>query len=50
MDTRVMANDRKTRLQEFVDWSAAPVKGDEKGEAQIFLDRLFHAFGRNGLL
>jgi hypothetical protein len=35
-----MATDRKSRLQEFVDWSAANVTGDEKGEAQIFLDRL----------
>ena len=35
-----MATDRKSRLQEFVDWSAAHITGDEKGEAQIFLDRL----------
>ncbi len=33
-------------------WSgcAANVKGDEKGESQIFLDRLFQAFGQRGCL
>ncbi len=44
------ALDRNSRLQEFVDWAAAHVTGDEKGEAQIFLDRLFQAFGQKGLL
>ncbi len=42
--------DRKSRLQEFVDWAAAHVTGDEKGESQIFLDRLFQAFGQKGRL
>ncbi len=42
--------DRKSRLQEFVDWSAANITGDEKGQSQIFLDRLFQAFGQKGLL
>jgi hypothetical protein len=45
-----MAQDRKSRLQEFVDWSAAHISGDEKGQSQIFLDRLFQAFGQKGLL
>jgi hypothetical protein len=45
-----MAQDRKTRLQEFVAWSAAHITGDEKGQAQIFLDRLLQAFGQKGLL
>ena len=45
-----MATDRKSRLQEFVDWAAAHISGDEKGEAQIFLERLFLAFGQKGLL
>ena len=45
-----MVTDRKSRLQEFVAWSAAHITGDEKGQAQIFLDRLFQAFGRKGLL
>jgi hypothetical protein len=45
-----MASDRKTRLQEFVAWSAAHISGDEKGEAQIFLDRLLQAFSQQGVL
>ena len=45
-----MATDRKSRLQEFVAWAAAHITGDEKGEAQIFLDRLLQAFGQKGLL
>src|SRR5882672_8173184 len=36
------------RLQTFVTWWRAYCKGDEKGEAQIFLDRLFKAFGHEG--
>ena len=45
-----MPNDRKSRLQEFVDWCAKHIKGDEKGEAQIFLDRLLQAFYQKGVL
>jgi hypothetical protein len=45
-----MSTDRQTRLQEFVSWSAAHITGDEKGEAQIFLDRLLQAFAQKGLL
>ncbi len=45
-----MPNDRQSRLQDFVAWSAAHITGDEKGEAQIFLERLFQAFGSSGLL
>ena len=41
---------RESLLQEFVAWSAAHVTGDEKGQAQIFLDRLFRAFGQKGSL
>ena len=32
------------RVQTFVDY-ARTLKGDEKGEAQVFVDRLFQAFG-----
>jgi SAM-dependent methyltransferase len=32
-------------LSEFVSYCQKHLKGDEKGEAQIFLDRLFTAFG-----
>ena len=48
--THVMASDRKSRLAEFAAWAAAHITDDEKGEAQIFLDRLFQAFGQKGLL
>ena len=36
-------------LREFVTWFQKHIKGDEKGEAQIFLDRLFQAFGHGGI-
>ena len=35
------------KLQEFVAY-AKTLKGDEKGEAQVFLDRLFQGFGHRG--
>src|SRR3954471_4188220 len=35
------------RLNEFVAY-VARLKGDEKGEAQVFCDRLFRAFGHDG--
>jgi hypothetical protein len=41
---------REGNLQDFVDWANAHIKGDEKGEAQIFLDHLFRAFGQKGSL
>jgi hypothetical protein len=37
-------------LQHFVDWARKNVTGDEKGQAQIFLERLFLAFGQPGCL
>lgn len=37
------------RLRAFVSW-AARLKGDEKGEAQIFCEHLFQAFGHAGLV
>lgn len=36
-------------LKEFVDY-ASNLKGDEKGEAQLFCDRFFRAFGHGGLI
>jgi hypothetical protein len=39
---------RSQKLADFVTWTAAHIKGDEKGDAQIFLDRLFQAFGQKG--
>jgi hypothetical protein len=40
----------KDTLSRFVSWVHANVSGDEKGQAQIFLDRLFQAFGQPGSL
>jgi hypothetical protein len=40
---------RSARIEEFVTWVKTHLSGDEKGEAQIYLDRLFHAFGWAGL-
>ena len=37
-------------LREFVVWWRENIKGDEKGEAQIFLDHLMRAFGHSGAL
>jgi len=45
-----MNEDRAKRLQDFLDWTAQNITGDEKGQAQIFLDRLFQAFGQRGSL
>ncbi|SFW74597.1 DNA methyltransferase [Luteibacter sp. UNCMF366Tsu5.1] len=41
--------ERTTALSQFVAWCATHIKGDEKGEAQIFLDHLFRAFGHEGV-
>jgi hypothetical protein len=42
-----MLSAQAERLQQFVDY-AQKLKGDEKGEAQVFCDRLFQAFGHGG--
>ena len=44
-----MHEDRQQRLGEFVSWAREHIIGDEKGEAQIFLDRLFRAFEQKGV-
>ncbi len=36
------------RLQDFVHFVQDKLKGDEKGESQIFLDKFFRAFGHEG--
>jgi hypothetical protein len=41
---------RESLLEEFVTWCKDHITGDEKGEAQIFLDHLFRAFGQKGSL
>lgn len=38
----------KDRLAAFAAWARQNISGDEKGEAQVFLDRLFQAFGQPG--
>jgi len=40
----------RDKLAEFTVWCAKHITGDEKGQAQIFLDRLFQAFGQSGCL
>lgn len=41
--------DIRTSLQKFAEWRHANLRGDEKGEAQVFLDRLFQAIGYGGV-
>src|SRR4051812_15295231 len=41
---------REALLEGFVKWCNDHITGDEKGQAQIFLDRLFQAFGQRGSL
>lgn len=38
------------KLQAFITYCQHHIKGDEKGEAQVFLDRFFRAFGHEGAL
>jgi hypothetical protein len=40
----------REKLLEFTAWCQKHITGDEKGQAQIFLDRLFQAFGQSGCL
>jgi hypothetical protein len=41
---------RPETLQTFVSFCKAHITGDEKGEAQVFLDRFFRAFDHEGAL
>jgi len=43
------ADQKQLKLEAFTHWCAKHIAGDEKGEAQVFLDRLFQAFGWDGL-
>jgi hypothetical protein len=43
----VLTNETVESLRDFVD-CARSLKGDEKGGAQVFCDRLFRAFGHEG--
>lgn len=42
-------SDISQALKDFVSYRQTHLKGDEKGEAQIFCDRLFRAFGHEGV-
>ena len=44
-----MDTERGKRLADFVSWVGANIRGDEKGEAQVYLDRFFQAFGHAGV-
>ena len=39
----------REELAEFAAWVKQHLTGDEKGESQLFLERLFQAFGHAGL-
>ncbi len=40
----------RDKLADFTAWCARNITGDEKGQAQIYLDRLFQAIGQPGSL
>ena len=42
--------DLRASLSDFASWRQQFLRGDEKGEAQTFLDRLFRAFGHEGAI
>ena len=50
VDYLSMETTRQQRLADFVAWTAKHIRGDEKGEAHVFLDRLFQGFGQQGSL
>ena len=39
----------REELAEFAAWVEQHLTGDEKGEAQLYLERLFQVFGHAGL-
>lgn len=39
----------RERLTVFTEWWRANIHGDEKGQSQVFLDRLFQALGHGGV-
>ena len=41
---------REAQFSQFAAWVQHNITGDEKGQAQISLDRLFQAFGQPGVL
>jgi hypothetical protein len=49
MTTNLAPDLLQERLGEFVRFRREHLRGDEKGEAQVFLDRLFKALGHGGV-
>lgn len=49
MATNPAVEERRERFDTFVAWWRANIHGDEKGQSQVFLDRLFQAFGHDGV-
>ncbi len=45
-----LRDEKVQKLRAFVEWVGQHITGDEKGQAQIFLDRLFQACGQPGCL
>jgi len=43
-------SERIKKLQDFVEWFKTHIKGYEKGEGQIFFNKLVQAFGNTGIL
>jgi hypothetical protein len=48
LHTPIYDRSSMTTLHDFVAWTHQHIKGDEKGEAQVFLDRFFRPFGWEG--
>jgi len=46
----IISSVNEKKLESFVEYVKQNMKGYEKGEAQLFLERLFQAFGHEGLL
>lgn len=49
MPSNPQSDDLRDRLERFVRYRHEHLTGDEKGEAQLFLENLFRAFGHEGL-
>ena len=45
----IKGKEHQERIKSFLEWFKN-CKGSEKGEGQIFFDRLFQAFGNTGVL
>ena len=43
-------DESQDQLADFAAWVKQHFTGEEKGEAQLYLERLFQAFGHGGLL